>query len=111
MANTNYFSGIVKILGMPKEVLVNEQTRIVEVYAEIPQKRKLVLVSLVFCGNLVNVVKDFYKTNDYILIEGYVSIRDKKFSNSNRKKSKQIGISVIKIYPILLHNTSNSKII
>ncbi len=108
MTNTNYFSGIVKILETPTNYLNTEQTQVTGFRAEVSQKRKNSIISVVFWGNLGREVKKFYKINDYILIEGYTSIRSKKFLKSNLKDSKQVFITVIKIYPILLNSNRTS---
>ena len=104
MNNTNYFSGIVKIRETPKTYFSNEQTQITLFRVEISQKRKNSIISLIFWGNLGREVQKFYKINDYILIEGYSSIRSKNFLKSNLKNSKQVFITVVKIYPILLNS-------
>jgi hypothetical protein len=108
MTNTNYFSAIVKILEIPKTYFSDEQTQVTGFRVEISQKRKNNMISLIFWGNLGHEVKKFYKTNDYILIEGYPSIRSKKFLKLNLKNSKQIFITVVKIYPILLNSNRTS---
>lgn len=107
MTNINSFSGIVKILETPKTYFSNEQTQITRFRVEISQKRKNKIISLIFWGNLGREVQKFYKINDYILIEGYSSIRSKKFFKSNLKNSKQVFITVVKIYPILLASNKN----
>ncbi len=108
MSNTNSFSGIVKILETPKVYFVNQQTQVTRFRVELPQKRKNTLVYLLFWGNLGREVKKFYLPNDYILIEGYSSIRSKKVRNSNLKTSKRIFITVIRVYPILLKGDRTS---
>jgi hypothetical protein len=40
----------------------------------------------------------------YILIEGYLSLRDKRGSNLIAQPSKQIEITVLKLYPFLLRS-------
>ena len=101
MGDTNYFSGIVKILEIPKQQFVNKGNIITTFRVELPQNRKNKLISLIFWGNLGREVKDFYKTNDYILIEGYLSLRDKNNQSFNNRK--QPTITVLKVYPILLN--------
>ena len=111
MANTNHFSGIVKILENPKEYSVNGRARVTQFRVEIPQKRKNTLVSLLIWGNLGRDVKKFYKVNDYILIEGYSSIRAKSTFKSTSNNLRQISITVLRVYPILLDtNRSFTKI-
>jgi single-stranded DNA-binding protein len=104
MSNTNYFSGIVKILENPKQQLIRSKTLVTTCRVEIPQKRKNKIIRLVFWGNLAREVNKFYKLNDYILIEGYVSLRDQKASTISMRKSKQVTITVLRVFPILLNS-------
>jgi len=101
MGDTNYFSGMVKILENPVQSFINDKTLTTTFRVEIPQIRKNRIVSLVFWGNLANDVKNYYQVNDYILIEGYLSI-EKKQSNLLNKTPKKIIITVLKVYPFLL---------
>lgn len=110
MSNTNSFSGIVKLLETPRSYILNQKARITKVRVELPQKRKNkknAIVCLFIWGNLGCQVQKFYKPNDYVLIEGYPSLRSKKNENSRFKQSKRLFITVGKIYPILL-NTDRS---
>jgi hypothetical protein len=105
MSNTNSFSGIVKILETPRSYIFNQKARLTKVRVELPQKRKNkknAIVCLLIWGNLGRQVQKFYTTNDYVLIEGYPSLRSKKNRNSRFKPSKRLFITVGKIYPILL---------
>ena len=104
MANTNYFSGIVKILETPKEYCINRKRYLTVVRVELPQKRKTTLVTLLIWGMLGREVKKFYTSNDYMLIEGYTSIRYQKIRLSNKTKSKRIFITGLRVYPSLLNS-------
>lgn len=95
MGDTNYFSGIVKILENPIQSITITKTLKIIFQAELPQIRQNKIVSVVVWGNLVNEVKDYYQINDYILIEGYTSIE----KNKNPQKTV---ITVLKVYPFLL---------
>jgi cobalamin biosynthesis Co2+ chelatase CbiK len=111
MSDTNYFSGIVKVLENPIQTFFNDKISVTKFRVEIPQMRKNRIVTLVFWGNLASEVKNYYQINDYILIEGYLSIRNKKNINLITKNSKQITITVLKVYPFLLKsNPSISKV-
>ena len=101
MGDTNYFSGIVKILENPTSKFINKKTLTTTFRVEIPQIRQNKIVSLVFWGNLANEVKNYYQINDYILIEGYTSIKNKNAPSLN-KNSKKIVITVLKVHPFLL---------
>jgi len=102
MGNVNYFSGIVKILENPKQTFLNSKVPITRVRVELPQRRKNKLAYLVFWGNLAKDVKSYYRINDYILVEGYVSIRNKENTNLTTKSLKKVTITVLKVYPFLL---------
>lgn len=109
MSNINYFSGIVKILETPLVYSINQQTQVTRFRVEVSQKRKNTIVQLLCWGNLGREVKKFYLPNDYILIEGYTSIRLKKMGNSNRQTSKRVFITVTRVHPILLNADRDSK--
>ena len=98
MGDTNYFSGTVKILENPIQKLIKEKTLVTTIRVEISQIRQTKLVSVVFWGNLGNKIMNSYKKNDYLLIEGYTSIK-----KTNLKLNKII-ITSLKAYPLLLNS-------
>jgi hypothetical protein len=102
MVDTNYTSGIVKILEDPVQTIFNNSIPITKFRVQFPQVRKNIIVNLVFWGNLGRDVENYYQINDYILIEGYLSLRDKQIPNSRLKNSKKVEITVLKVYPFLL---------
>ena len=100
MADTNYFSGIIKILENPKQIIINRsKTSTTTFRAELSQIRKSKVVSLIFWGTLANEVKAYYQVNDYLLINGYISVKNEKHRNLTTKNSKQVTITVLKVYP------------
>ena len=107
MGDTNYFSGIVKILENPVQKLVKKKTLLTIIRVEIPQIRQARGILLILWGNLGNEIKNSYQKNDYILIEGYSSIKKINVELNNSKLHKII-ITGLKIYPLLL--TSGSMI-
>nr|YP_010283073.1 hypothetical protein MKU15_pgp118 [Nitzschia traheaformis]ULD15837.1 hypothetical protein [Nitzschia traheaformis] len=105
MQSSSYFSGIVKILESPKQKIINNKIINVKLRVLISQIRRNKFpktVSLIFWGNLANDVDNYYKVNDYILIEGYVSIEINKKRDSMFFNSKKVKITVLKVYPFLL---------
>lgn len=111
MNDTNYIGGIVKILETPKQKFLNKNVAVTKFRAQLPQVRKTKIVNLTFWGNLATDVASYYKTNDYILIEGYLSLRDIQKSSSSIKKAKKVEITVLKVYPFLLnYNRSINKV-
>ena len=106
MGDTNYFSGIIKVLENPTQTFFNDKIAVTTIRGELPQIRNNRIIFLVFWGNLASEIKNYYQINDYILIEGYLSMRNKKNINS-----KKVTITVLKVYPFLLKsNRSISKV-
>jgi hypothetical protein len=102
MANTNYISSIVRIIENPVQTFFNKTTSLTTFRVQLPQIRNNIIINLGFWGNLGEDVGKYYQLNDYILIEGYLSLRDKESTTSIFKKSKKIEITVLKVYPIFL---------
>ena len=104
MSNTNYIGGIVKILETPKQKILKNNLLVTRFRVQFPQVRNNCIVQLTFWGNLARDVATYYRINDYILIEGYLSIIDKNNSNqtNSNKLLKKGNITVLKIYPFLL---------
>ncbi len=106
MTNTNYISAMVKILERPKQTLINKTIPVTEFRVQLPQFKNNYIVDLVFWGNLGKDIINYYKPNDYIIIEGYLSLHNKESSNLIFSKSKRVKITVFKIYPFLLSSTN-----
>jgi hypothetical protein len=102
MSDTNSISGVVKILETPKQQIINNNISVTCFRVQFPQVRNNGIVHLKFWGNLACDVANYYKINDYILIEGYLALKNKQTVNSNIQMSKKIEITVLKIYPFLL---------
>ena len=109
MADMNYIGAIVKILETPKQKFINSNTLVVKFRAQLPQVRKIRIVTVVLWGNLARTFLNYYKKNDYILIEGYSSLRDSKTLNRNNKPFKKVTITVVKVYPFLLSSNLSMK--
>jgi hypothetical protein len=102
MNDTNYIGGVIKILEPPKQTILKNNILVTRFRAQIAQLRNTRIVTLTFWGNLARDVTTYYKVNDYLIIEGYLSLRDKKNSNLTILKSKKIEITVLKVYPFFL---------
>jgi len=104
MSDTNSVAGIVKILETPRQKTNDGGSPITQFRAQFPQVRNSLIVNVTFWGNLALDVANYYKTNDYILIEGYLSLRDKQTFNLTNQVSKKVEVTVLKVYPFLLGN-------
>jgi hypothetical protein len=102
MSDINTIGGVVKVLEKPKQKTINNNIYITRFRVQFPQVRKNSLVYLTFWGNLARDVAKYYKINDYLLIEGYLSVNSKQTLNFPRNLSKTIEIKVLKVYPFLL---------
>ena len=74
MNDTNYISGIIKILEIPKEKILKNNIQSIKFRAQLPQMSTAKILTLTIWGNLANDVKNYYKINDYLIIEGYISL-------------------------------------
>ena len=105
MGDTNYISSIVKILETPNQKISKNNIAITKFRVQLPQNRKVGIIHLIFWGNLAHDVNNYYKINDYIIIEGYLSFNKINRSKINQKL-KKVEITVFKIYPFRLNSNS-----
>ena len=102
MGDTNFVGGVVKILETPKQIFINKNILFTSFRVQFPQVRKNYVVHLKCWGKLASDVANFYKADDYVLIEGYLSLVNSQSSISINRQSKKIEITCLKIYPIAL---------
>nr|YP_009686191.1 hypothetical protein [Halamphora calidilacuna]QDR25062.1 hypothetical protein [Halamphora calidilacuna] len=111
MSDTNYITAIVKILELPKTKIIKDKISVTKFRAQLPQIRKTQVIEIFIWGNLANDMAKYYSKNDYILVEGYLSLRKLSQPNSNRKFLKHPRFTVLKVYPFLFSvNHSNSRL-
>jgi len=97
MADTNYIAGVVKILETPKQKNPRKNILFTECRGQLPQVRNKRIINLVFWNRLAREVPNYYKKNDYILVEGYLALPKKQ-----ALRTKKVKITVLKVYPFLL---------
>jgi single-stranded DNA-binding protein len=103
----NYSCFIIKIISDPIQSYFEENISLVEIIGKFPQirnKRRVEHFRISVWGNLADDVMKYYQINDYIIIEGYISLNLDFFETDNLAKNNQVAISVRKIYPFLLNN-------
>jgi len=95
MVDTNYAGSIVKLLENPILKVFNDTISVTKFRVQLPQIRNTRIINLIFWGKLARDVATYYKVNDYIMIEGYLSLRDRAKVNINTTKqnSKKVLIS------------------
>ena len=104
MGDINYISSIVKVLENPIQTLFNKNIPITQFRVQLPQVRNNIIINLVFWGKLSQDIVNYYGIDDYIIVEGYLSVRDKKML----KNLKKVEITVLKVYPFLLSYSHQS---
>lgn len=105
MPNINYFSGVVKILETPKQKILNKKQTVIQCRVQLPQVRGNRVVKLNIWGWSAKNTISNYKVNDYILVEGYMSLRSYSANPSFSKVPKKIEISATKVYPFILNKS------
>ena len=101
----NCSSFIAKIIKHPVREVFSETISVTKLIVQIPQRRKKsnpstpTIINLSIWGQLGIDFLEYYKLDDYIIVEGYVSL-------SRTRNPKTVNLSVYKIYPFFL-NTKN----
>nr|YP_009029422.1 hypothetical protein [Lithodesmium undulatum]AGH28953.1 hypothetical protein [Lithodesmium undulatum]UYC30506.1 hypothetical protein [Lithodesmium undulatum] len=107
----NYSSFIVKIIEIPKQSFFEDNTSVTEILVKFPQIQQNKLAStfrISIWGDLAYDAVKYYNVNDYIIIEGYISL--KSLISDYLTLDKQIEISIFKIYPFIVTNIHPIKI-
>ena len=99
----NYTSFIVKVIKNPEQIFFRDNIFVTQMIVKfIPSKKKTLNIidnfQISVWGNLSSDKTNFYQIDDYLIIEGYIYVH----SNISNTKTKQVEISVLKIYPFLL---------
>jgi len=100
----NYVGGIVRILETPKFHSLKNNINRTEFRVKFPQvrnKKSTTIIKLVFWGDFASDVANYYRVNDYILIEGYLAYKKEEESN---RTLKNLEITVFKVYPLFLNS-------
>lgn len=105
----NYSTFIVKLLENPQQSSFENNIRVTEVVAEFSTKykksnpsRNTVRVSA--WGELSDNLMNHFQKNDFLVIEGILSLRDNYYYNNPQQSSKKIvEITVTNFYPYFLN--------
>jgi len=101
----NYVIFAVKVIKNSGQSFFADGTSLTELTVLLPQARKndtKVILQVSIWGKLSYDVAKYYQSEDYIIIEGYISIRNINIHSVVNLLDKQIEISVFKLYPLLL---------
>ena len=101
----NYVIFTVKVIKNSGQSFFSDGTSLTELTVQLPQIRKnnsKIILQVSIWGKLSYDVAKYYQPDDYIIIEGYISIRNINTNRAINSLNKQIEISVFKLYPLLL---------
>ena len=101
----NYAILTVKVIKNSGQSFFSDGTALTELVVQLPQISKnypKLILNLSIWGKLSYDVAKYYKPNDYIIIEGYILIKNLNVDSlkSLNLIDKQLEISVFKLYPL-----------
>ena len=100
MGDTNYVGSVVKILEKPVQTVINDKIVRTDFRVQLAQVRNIQIAHLIFWGNLARDIMNNYQVNDYIMIEGYLSLPNKTKNKLAKRQLKKAQITVLKVYSI-----------
>jgi len=101
----NYVILAVKVIKNSGQSFFADGTSLTELIVQLPQTRKnnvKIILKVSIWGKLSYDVAKYYQSEDYIVIEGYISVRNINTDRITNLLDKQVEISVFKLYPLLL---------
>ena len=101
----NYVIFTVKVIKNSGQSFFSDGTSLTELTVQLPQVRKnnsKVILQVSSWGKLSYDVAKYYQPDDYIIIEGYISIKNIDTDRFVNSLNKQVEISVFKLYPLFL---------
>jgi hypothetical protein len=101
----NYVIFTVKVIKNSGQSFFVDGTPLTELTVQLPQVRKnnlKIILQLSIWGKLSYDVAKYYQPNDYLIIEGYISMKNINMDQVINLIDKQVEISVFKLYPLLL---------
>jgi hypothetical protein len=99
----NYTNFIIKIIAKPTQSFFDNEISVTELIGKFYQYRnnKYTICKVSIWGPLSHDINQYYQINDYVFVEGYISIRESIFEDLNIKTV--IEISAFKAYPFVLN--------
>lgn len=104
MSDINYIGAVVRILEIPALQVNRNEISFTKFRVQLPQlrvKQSKTILTLLVSGNLAQDIVKYYQVNDYVLIEGYLSLRKSFHQKQDIKEFLQVN--VFKIFPLFLN--------
>ena len=106
----NHTSFLVKIIETPEEIFFQDNIFVTKIVGKfVPLRKKTFntpdILQISIWRKLSSKKINFYNANDYIIVEGYISIsaHSKTPDFSTKQREEQIEICVVKMYPFRLN--------
>jgi hypothetical protein len=105
----NYTHFIIKLINKPHYTLSEQKIPLTEVLGKFYQfhNNSYTICKLSFWGKSAYEILKYYKTNDYVLIEGYLSFQQSYFEKFDI--ITEIEISIFEVYPFALETEQIKK--
>jgi single-stranded DNA-binding protein len=103
----NYVIFAVKVIKNSGQSFFADGTSLTELTVQMPQVRKnstKLILQISVWGKLSYDVAKYYQPEDYVIIEGYISIRNINTDHIVNLLDKKVEICVFKLYPLLLES-------
>ena len=103
----NYVIFAVKVIKNSGQSFFADGTSLTELTVQVPQVRKnniKLILQISIWGKLSYDVAKYYQPEDYVIIEGYISIRNINTDHIVNLLDKKVEICVFKLYPLLLES-------
>ena len=103
----NYTSFIVKLLNNPATSFVDNDIYVAKVntlFFSSSNTKSNSILHLVLWNDLAQDIMMYYQKGDFIIIEGYISIKNYSSFLTNSVIDEKIEISIVKIYPFFVKN-------
>lgn len=111
MTSINYVLGIIKVLELPRQELLESNILVTRFRAQLPLLRTNEIIEIVFWGNLGQDTISYCQIGDYLLVEGYVSLINKEPVRYSSLPLKKIQLTVSKAYPLYTNLTDSENVI
>ena len=101
----NYVIFAVKVIKNSGQSFFADGTPLTELTVQLPQVRKnniKAILQVSVWGKLSYDVAKYYQPDDYIIIEGYISIKNINTDSVVNLLDKQVEVSIFKLYPLFL---------
>nr|QXM17676.1 hypothetical protein Ycf41 [Chaetoceros pseudocurvisetus] len=105
----NYTTLMIKLIGKPKKGLLETDIPVTELVGKFYQfrKNKYTVCKILVWGNLASDLLSYYDPNDYLIVEGHISLQDSIIEDLNLKTT--IQVSAYKVFPYSLRFKSKEK--